>query len=199
MYYDEGFDSGNEDYINDYNEYEYEEYGDEYDGFEMEEGEDPEGDLLFEEKLGLQSQAEFKDRERVNLGDQCGGSSIELKSGKLSELENVINNLLKDPIERFKRFVGAVSTDIKEKGIYNLDVSSRNYMCSKVDDIMTYTNVKFLNPTGYVLGYIVSKGGSGELHQAEVDLVFQNLSRMIDESVKRPDVIRYGRFWNKVI
>ena len=132
----------------------------------------------------------YADTERTSKADECGGLPI-IISGNLSDLNKNINILTQDPLERFKRLVGAISHSIDGDGIHNIGIDDRNRMCSVASNL---ENVKYLNPTAYILGFISTNGGKS-IDKKIINKVFNNLDKLKDESVKKPDVIRYARFW----
>ena len=54
-------------------------------------------------------------------------------------------------------------------------------------------NVRFLNPTAFILGYYITNGGV-QINKPLLKRVCRILKRLQDESVTPTDVIRYARF-----
>ena len=133
----------------------------------------------------------FADIERTSKADECGGLPI-IMSGNLADLNKDINLLTQDPLERFKRLVGAISHSIDEDGLYQIGVDDRNKMCLVASNL---ENVKYLNPTAYILGFLSTNGGGSSINDKIIKRIFNFLDRLRDDSVKQPDVIRYARFW----
>ena len=132
----------------------------------------------------------FADTERSSRADDCGGLPMTI-SGNLSELSKEINRLTQDPEESFKRYVGAISHAITEDGLYDISVDDRNKMCRMASRL---DNVKYLNPTAYILGFLTTNGGR-EIDKKIIKHIFTILPRLNDDSVKPPDILRYARFW----
>lgn len=132
----------------------------------------------------------FLDIERSSRADDCGGLPLPI-TGNLSELNKRINKLTQDPEDRFKRYVGAISHSITEKGLYNINIDDRNTMCRVASGL---NNIKYLNATAYILGFLSTDGGKA-IDDNKIKKIFKILNRLSDESVKPADVIRYARFW----
>lgn len=124
----------------------------------------------------------FADIERSSRADDCGGLPVPIDK---------IKNVTQDPEERFKIYVGAISHSITENEFYDISVEDRNKMCRMASQL---NNVKYLNPTAYILGYISTNGGQ-EINKKTLQNIFTFLPMLTDDSVKPPDVIRYARFW----
>jgi hypothetical protein len=67
-------------------------------------------------------------------------------------------------------------------------------MCRKASDL---PNIKYLNATAYILGFLASDGGRG-ITSKLVNRIFDILPELQDDSVKKADVIRYARFYMKI-
>lgn len=176
------------------NQFDDEEYGNQFDddedyGNQSDYNEENEwrGEIRSDEQ---ELQPGFSDLERTSRADDCGGVPMVI-SGSLKDLDKTINILTQDPEERFKRAVGAISHVITEEKLYYISVNERNEMCqiaSRLD------NVKYLNPTAYILGFLTTNGGK-EIDDEKMKNVFNFLDLLNDDSVKPPDVVRYSRFW----
>lgn len=127
----------------------------------------------------------YKDRERV------GGA------GELL-LPTAINLRTSTAYERFKYFTNVNALKMMNSGYLTseevLDI------LSKID--LTKRDANFLNPTGFILGYIVSSGGY-KLSDKQINKVFENLSEInklsdLSPNIKRPDVLRYGRYMMRI-
>jgi len=136
--------------------------------------------------------ASFKDLERTNITDDCGGGTMPV--GNLSDMYKEINKTTTDPKERFKRQVGAIAHSISENSDFDISVEMRNEMCRMATEL---SNTKYLNPTAYILGYIATDRGRA-IDKKIINRVFDYLPELQDTSVKKPDVIRYARFIIKI-
>jgi hypothetical protein len=125
----------------------------------------------------------FEDFERSNVVDDCG-------SLDMADVDD-LRKLILSPLERFKLRVGAIGHDIVGTGTIPLNMNGRNAACRMAENI---ENVKYFNPTAYVLGYIVTNGGD-VIDPDIMTVVFNNLSTLQDDSVKPADVVRYSRYW----
>ena len=166
---------------------------DAFDEYEFDDPERSDGDLdigFDDDNNGQYLQAGFADTERSSQADDCGGAPIAI-TGDMSELNKQINHITQDPEERFKRHVGAISHSITEDGFYDISVDDRNKMCRIASNL---DNVKYLNATAYILGFLATNGGRS-IDEKTIKHIFTILPRLTDDSVKPPDVLRYARFW----
>ena len=178
---DYGSGGGHDDYGD---EYGHDEYGshDEYGGH------DEYGYGGGEEKVELKD--EFKDFERAGGGDECGGGNIEFK-GSFEDMSRNINRLILDPTDRFKRHVGAIAKAMEEDGFAAISVNDRNIMCRKASSLL---DAKFLNATAFILGYVITSGGE-KINKSTMKGIFSSMDDIRDDSVKKPDILRYARYW----
>jgi Family of unknown function (DUF5770) len=116
-------------------------------------------------------------------------------SGKLAEL---LSGQTKDkrkesPTDRFLIAVDAISREFESNGIAKISDSDITKMLEKSQDI---SDIKYKNPTCWILGYLASSGGSS-LDKKRVLKVIDDILPQISKSdgVEAPDVIRYARFW----
>ena len=115
-----------------------------------------------------ESRGEFKDRERTSDVNTCITSEdIELK------------NLT--PTEKFKYEVNKVVKELK------IDNVTRDEICNMSDNL----NVVYLNPTAFVIGYLVTL--EGRINETKLKKMLK--TTYDDNSVKQEDIIRYARFF----
>jgi hypothetical protein len=113
--------------------------------------------------------------------------------GYTDELFNISSEdiRLRDPKTIFRIKVNAISLDIMK----NTNAINKDDIRILISKISSLKYVEFKNPTGYVLGYIVTDGGK-RITKKNVDFVFKTILPTVqDKSVKEPDVIRYSRLW----
>lgn len=62
---------------------------------------------------------------------------------------------------------------------------------------ITVPNLRFKNPTAFILGYIASSGGKGDLQVEKVRFVIDKILPKIPQGsgIEPPDVVRYARYW----
>lgn len=143
---------------------------------------------------GPRMEATFDQIQHSSRADDCGGLTVVVPGGKLTDLSKTINQLTTDPEERFKRHVGAIAHSMTEDDIFDISVDDRNIMCRRAGYL---ENVKYLNPTAYILGYVITRGGRN-IDKKLMLKAFKNLRYLNDDSVKPPDVVRYARYWEKI-
>jgi len=143
---------------------------------------------------GPRMEATFDQIQHSSRADDCGGVPVVVPSGKLSDLSKTINQLTTDPEERFKRYVGAISHSMTEDDIFDISVDDRNIMCRRAGYL---EKVKYFNPTAYILGYVITRGGR-DIEKKLMLKAFENLRYLKDDSVKPSDVVRYARYWEKI-
>lgn len=108
--------------------------------------------------------------------------------------------LVSNPYERFKIIVTAVAnkinTSIKSRPLSNDDFYNLQ------DKIMTMKSVQYKNPSAYVLGYYVTKGGKKDIIEERLIQVESEMLAVVNETseiVTIIDVIRYAYFWREVL
>jgi len=154
---------------------EFEEYG-------YGSGSDSEGEWNGEdiEEYGVEGEL----RAEVNVFDRIGG---------VGDLMITSDLLSQDPTDRFKLKVNAISRELNNNRHINLGEEDIKILIEKVIIIKEKGfNIDFINPTAYILGYIVSMGGQ-KIEKTIVDLMFANVLKLV-LSVSKADVIRYARF-----
>lgn len=115
--------------------------------------------------------------------------------GRPGDFLGTTDILTQNVTDKFKIQVNQIFVDLREnkniRKIYNEDLKE---LLNKVEKIKELGyNISFINPSGYILGYIASNGGKN-LNNQNVDYVFNNILSLV-ESVTQEDVIRYARFY----
>lgn len=142
---------------------------------------------------GPDMQATFDQQMHSSIADECGGLPVDM-GNNMTELTRNINQLVTEPVDRFKSYVGAISYKMTEDNIFDVSIKDRNAMCLKANNL---DKIKYLNPTAYIVGYIVTNGGK-EIDKKLLKKSFTKLNLLTDDSVKPADVVRYARYWNKI-
>lgn len=137
-------------------------------------------------------EASFDQQMHSSVADECGGLPINM-GNNMSELTKNINQLVTDPLDRFKSYLGAISHRMTEDDIFNISVKDRNDMCLKANNL---DKIKYLNPTAYIIGYVVTNGGK-KIDKKLLKNSFTKLDLLTDDSVKPADVVRYARYWER--
>jgi hypothetical protein len=186
---------------------EYAEYAEytEYPGGEYEEYEEPEKKSDDEDDEGeVNITDSYNDFRRKREEEDYVVPEYEEKSernvfervGYTDELFNLSSEdiRLRNPKTIFKIKVNAISLDIMK----NTNAINKDDIRILISNINSLKYIEFKNPTGYVLGYIVTDGGK-RITQKNVDFVFKTILPTVqDKSVKEPDVIRYSRLWENL-
>ena len=124
--------------------------------------------------------AEMGAFDRVGAG---GG----LLGGKLSKLEKA----LQDPLERFQSQIDAICRSIN--GLETKIKISQH----EIDQMISYAHkleyIQYKNATAYILGYMVLT--KKNIDKQKFQTVTKILGKLDDDSIKPPDIIRYGRMW----
>jgi hypothetical protein len=180
--------------------YERDEYGgDDYEGEEVYGGEEDDN-LSFDEYGG-----EEEDREdeygdggfvsRVGYGDVTDGIVVDLKDAKgLSLFMRDGDRKIVNPTERFRAQVDAIARNIHGEGWLIFEDDDINCMMNMIKNI---DDPKYLNPTGFILGYYISVNGT-DINIQKINKVFKILDNIKAGSVKEADAIRYARYWIKL-
>lgn len=95
----------------------------------------------------------------------------------------------KDPSERFYIFVDAIARQLKSQNIIYLSENNIQYLLKKIDNV---PNIKYKNPTGYVLGYYVIDEKT--IDKKKFNLLKPHLSHL-NYPMKQTDVLRYANLW----
>jgi hypothetical protein len=185
--------------------FEYEEGGG-YEGGFVEEEPDPYGDEdfgdspddIYGEDIGEEFVEEpqyeteigaFGEEGRITLRPTAENMQMVLNEGGLSGLSQVVGREYKSPGERF---VGVVDAICKNLEIDEGDIQS---MLGKSNRLK---NIEYINPVGYIVGYLTTDGGKG-IDKVKVDQIFRQIPepryKNLNVGIEQPDVIRYARFW----
>ena len=141
-----------------------------------------------EEKFEPQMMAEVSAYERIGFRGQT-----------IQEGENQYQKKQKDPEEYFTNSINMVSNELNN--LNSLRITSYDIE-NMIEFIPKIKKIEFINPTGYVLGYMASNGGGKEINKRTLDTIFKkilpqlkNFNEIVDSSITKADVIRYSRYW----
>jgi hypothetical protein len=170
----------------------------------------------------------FADTERTSEANDCGGAIIDLKGESIKQSKKRFHADA-EPLEIFQKYINTISYYMSEDsniGI-NISVEERNEMCRTARDIGegNRLNIGHLNPTAFILGYKLTRGGTNPLvndshtnkrreerhleiikmiggeyldidgNEKKTRGIVDNLKYSFDDSVKAADIIRYARLW----
>lgn len=148
------------------------------------------GDEDFDERAydqGPQFEAEIGAFERTGMGGRLGTGVI---GGLMGDIQKKMSRELSSPEDRFKIYVDAISRKLEGDGTVHISNQDIDAMLDKVSEI---ENVRYKNPTAYILGFLASRGGR---NMDNVTNVIKNVLPLIgDVGVEAPDVVRYARYW----
>lgn len=103
-----------------------------------------------------------------------------------------IDRATQDPLERFQRYVDAISRNLSNWQGVNI---SEQMIDDMVQTARKLDDVKYKNPTAYVLGYLGSNAGK-KIDKKSIDHVLTKVLPHVQENfVLPPDVIRYSKLW----
>ena len=135
--------------------------------------------------------------ERAGPEDACGGTVIGIEWAKnVQEMHRMINRELQNPRDRFKYKVGLICSQLNAEGIFDIGRNLKNTICTLADRIPE-NKIRYFNPSAYVLGYLATNGGRIE-NKLTVNNVLNKINLIEDDTVKKPDVIRYMRYLLKL-
>lgn len=138
----------------------------------------------FETEMGA-----FGEGGRVTFKPTAGDMQVTLTEGGLISLSQAIGRDIKDPTNRFREIVDAVCRNLQlEEAI----------IISLVNKVIYLKNIEYINPVGYIFGYIATDGGKS-MKKSAIDVIFSEIStpkiQNLNAGMEPPDVIRYARFW----
>lgn len=126
---------------------------------------------------------------RVAFKPTAGDMQIVLNEGGLQSLSQAVGREYKDPLERFRGVVDAICR--------NLEIDDA-IIVTLVDRSIHLKNIEYLNPVGYIFGYIATNGGR-QMDNTEIQNIFKQIPtpriQNLNVGMTPPDVIRYARFW----
>lgn len=102
----------------------------------------------------------------------------------------------KTPLERFIESVNAISLNL----ISTENIIDQNDRKILLESIKNLEKPDYKNATGYIFGYIVTKGGN-EINKLKLSKLVSLLRKNLieDKSIQPPDIIRYGRLWQNIV
>jgi hypothetical protein len=170
---------------------EYYENGDE----EYEGGEGDDDDKYEEQEYVAEEEDEVPIEEEQQF--VAGVKQFELAGGGLRSDVNLKS--VKNPVERFRIIIAGVANTIND----NLREKpfSRDDFIKMSDKVAATPFVQYKNPSAFVLGYFVTRGGTQ-------DITIELLRRAIDmlpivnqskDIASPPDIVRYATFWREVL
>jgi len=120
-----------------------------------------------------------------------GRLGTEIVGGKIGDLQKRMDREMSSPEDRFSMYVDAISRKLEGDGIVHISNTDIETMLDKIPEIK---DVKYKNPTAYILGFLASRGGRS---MDNVSNIIKNVVPSVkDVGVEAPDVIRYARYWN---
>ena len=111
------------------------------------------------------------------------------------DIKQNIRRIFANPLDKFKFNTNKIIKELNEKNNLTISPQNRNKICNEAGNIKNITNI---NPLAFVLGFMVTYGGVQQLEHKVVNHMFKMLDLMDEQSVQKPDIIRYGRYWLKL-
>jgi hypothetical protein len=137
----------------------------------------------------------------TNLASLC--TKIFDGAGPMSDVRKRIEQQVRDPSERFVAFMTAIMVSLNTEN--HLDITQKDGE-TMMSNHVYIKNIEKKNPTGYILGYLVTNGG-GVINTELFDYIVNKIlikkndetgeitGVIEDDSIKPADVIRYCRYW----
>tara|TARA_Y100000389_G_C17406444_1_gene488347 strand:+ start:202 stop:696 length:495 start_codon:yes stop_codon:yes gene_type:complete len=122
--------------------------------------------------------------ERVGAPELIGLTLSTFVEGKLGKINDKLNILSRTDNEAFSFKVAAIAKN------FNINYNEIN---SILTEIYKIKNIKYKNPTAFVVGYLVTRGGK-KINKNEITKLIKN-KNLIESNIKGPDILRYARFW----
>lgn len=121
-----------------------------------------------------------------------GGKLASLVSGVLPQKKGGREAVL--PRDRFLINLDATARRINSDNITDISEQDINTMLEKA---ASSSNIEYFNPVAFILGYLASEGGRGQLKQTTVNSVIKKILPKLkgEGGVEPPDIIRYARWW----
>lgn len=166
----------------------YGDYDDDYDN-EYENGDDDFFGGNYSQEDQYSAEEDFLDdgpelKAERDVRERAGGGFNLISSKELKDAT---------PEERFNVYVEAISRSLNSDGIFTIEQKDINTMLERSSMIQ---NIKYRNPTAFILGYLASKGGVS-IDKKRINNIFENMKipEITEQGITKPDVIRYARYW----
>ncbi len=140
-------------------------------------------------------------------GDEDGGGmEAEMKAFERVSAGNPFRDLMSASIDAEKRrgkptlptdkfYLKAyqMTNKINEESDIKITQEDMRIMAEKSQ---TIKDLQYKNPTAYILGYIVSRGGS-RIDKGRFDNIVEGVLPLVAEEggIEAPDILRYARYW----
>jgi hypothetical protein len=136
-----------------------------------------------------ETHAEMKAFDRT--GGAVAGVMTGMAFGGVHELQK-LSKTTADPKEKFAIYVNAISRSLDSNNNVNV---KEDDIIAMIENIRRLKRVEFINPTGYIVGYLATNGGK--------NMDYDNIQHVIEDVLpytqtgflQPPDVIRYARLW----
>ena len=102
------------------------------------------------------------------------------------------DRLISTDTDKFTSKVDAILADLTEN--YPSIFNKENIKSKIIDSIPKLSIVERKNPTGYILGYMIVK--NGKISENSYSQIVTSVLPNVKESyIRKPDLLRYGRWW----
>jgi hypothetical protein len=116
----------------------------------------------------------------------------DIQIGTGTNFQRHIDKLIRTPIQKFAVYVNATC-----RSMMSLDSNILNEedIINIIKRAQVTEKIEYKNPTGFILGYVCTKGGI-KIDEKIINIVSKHiLPYLEDKSITLPDIIRYSRLW----
>lgn len=131
---------------------------------------------------------EVRFENEYNVHERVGGYLQTNILGELGTTETEVD--LRDPIQRFTQFTKTVAQEMVDQGVIGLKRPDIRYI---IDQIQYIPNVKYKNPTAFVLGFWATTR-DGTINRERLKRLTPSL-KTLKYPVQDYDVLRYANLW----
>jgi hypothetical protein len=135
---------------------------------------------------------EYRFENEQNVFDRVGGFCQMNALGELGTTEADVD--IKDPTQRFFQFTQTVAIEMSDQGVINIKRRDIQHILNHIENV---DNVKFKNPTAFVLGYWVTMR-NGCIDEERLRKLIPSLPSL-KYPVRDYDVIRYCNLWMRTM
>ena len=141
---------------------------------------------MIDEDVEFQPEWDVNRRVEVYLEDNLYNQTYTHRSGQ---------DIVRDPVHRFKIFVDVVMKDVRNQG--EIHITDRDALeINRYVDMVP--NAEYKNPLAYILGYLVLDDRQHAVDKTKLSRMTPKLDTLSIQ-INAADVLRYARLWLKII